>query len=307
MRDKICTVVVTYNRLGLLKDAVSAINNQSCNSDLVIVNNGSTDGTLEYLERLDNVYVINQKNVGGAGGFFAGIKYAVEKCYDYVWVMDDDVLPETNALERLISKMLFLERINKIGFVCSKVVNSEGEPINLPQIDFKKGNTGYSSWCEKLEDGIVRVSSATFVSVLFSCKVIAEMGLPIKEFFIWGDDTEFTLRISKRYSCYMVGGSIVKHLRVETKNLSFYFIKDKRRIKMFSYLYRNRFYMCRKGYGQDDERLMFYLSCIKLLFKLLTHFSFYKIYIIISSLFKSFFFNPKIVYVKDGKELCFNH
>ncbi|MCI1647900.1 MAG: glycosyltransferase family 2 protein [Bacteroides sp.] len=300
--NRVCTIIVTYNRLELLKGTICAVQKQSYKSDVVVVNNGSTDGTLEYLESLQDIIAINQSNLGGAGGFFVGIKYAVENDYDYVWIMDDDVLPSKDSLEMLTSELFSLEEEDKIGFVCSKVVNLDGDPVNLPQINTKQKATGYPFWCEKLEDGIVRVSSATFVSVLFPCSIVLKVGLPFKEFFIWGDDTEFTLRISKLYPCYLVGKSIVKHLRIGGGSLSFYQLKNRKRIKMFSYFYRNRFYLYRKGYGELDERLLFYLSCTKLLFKLLLHLSFYKINIIISSLIKSFFFNPKIVYVKKKSE-----
>ena len=72
MAHKTCTIIVTYNRLQLLKGAVNALRNQSCGSTIVVVNNGSTDGTREYLDSQKDLTAIHQDNSGGSGGFFTG-------------------------------------------------------------------------------------------------------------------------------------------------------------------------------------------------------------------------------------------
>lgn len=71
---KINCVVVTYNRLSLLKECLSALENQTYPIQrIVIVDNCSTDGTSEFLDSLtDTRYLIihSKENIGGAGGFF---------------------------------------------------------------------------------------------------------------------------------------------------------------------------------------------------------------------------------------------
>ena len=70
---KINCVVVTYNRLSLLKECLSALENQTYPIQrIVIVDNCSTDGTSEFLDSLtDTRYLIihSKENIGGAGGF----------------------------------------------------------------------------------------------------------------------------------------------------------------------------------------------------------------------------------------------
>jgi GT2 family glycosyltransferase len=246
---KICTVVVTYNRLELLKDAINALQVQSMDHDILIVNNGSTDGTTEYLNSCNNISVINQDNVGGAGGFYSGIKYACEHGYDYAWVMDDDVLPDKDALKLLVEKRYFLETMeDKVGFVCSYVVNADGKPVNVPTVDLLGDCvTNYPTWHKYLSKGIARVQFATFVSVLIPCKIVEEIGLPYKEFFIWGDDSEYTNRISSKYPSFLISESIVTHLRAGNgAALSIYSMNSPQRIKMYSYLIRNRHFLNRK-------------------------------------------------------------
>ena len=65
---KIASVIVTYNRLELLKRTVSALRKQSQKLDLIIViDNGCTDGTHEWLDGETDLCVIHQDNVGGFG------------------------------------------------------------------------------------------------------------------------------------------------------------------------------------------------------------------------------------------------
>lgn len=78
---KIDAVVVTYNRKALLIECVEAILKQKYAVDkLIIIDNASTDGTeeelkkIEILNRNDVVYKKLEKNIGGAGGFYEGIK-----------------------------------------------------------------------------------------------------------------------------------------------------------------------------------------------------------------------------------------
>lgn len=100
---RVCIVVVTYNRLELLKEVVESLRNQTYTEcQILVVNNGSTDSTLEWLSLQSDIITITQENCGGAGGFHTGMKYAAENEYDYCWVMDDDVISEPNALEELI-------------------------------------------------------------------------------------------------------------------------------------------------------------------------------------------------------------
>ena len=102
-KQTVAAVVVTYNRIKLLKECIQSIRTQTrMPEEVIVVNNNSTDGTLEWLNEQKDLTVITQQNLGGAGGFHTGIKTAYEKGYDWVWCMDDDGLPEINALKNLL-------------------------------------------------------------------------------------------------------------------------------------------------------------------------------------------------------------
>lgn len=90
----VIAVVVTYNRLELLKRNLSCLRRQTVPlTTLVVVDNGSTDGTGAWLDEQEDVKTIHQTNVGGAGGFYTGMEYARRADADWIWCMDDDVFP----------------------------------------------------------------------------------------------------------------------------------------------------------------------------------------------------------------------
>lgn len=194
-------VVVTYNRLSLLKECIDALRHQTYkNFRIVIVNNGSTDGTCEWLSLQNDLIVISQENSGGAGGFYTGLKYVAEHAYDYCWFMDDDVICNVDALQELLWAVPLLKQ--DFGFLCSSVIDRNGNPTNVPEVDLRSQGA-YSDWSRFLINGIVKVRSATFVSVFIPVQNIYKYGLPIKEFFIWGDDTEYTIRLSNALPCFL--------------------------------------------------------------------------------------------------------
>ena len=114
----IVAVVVTYNRLELLKRVITALKSQTVPVDkIIVVNNGATDGTKEWLDSQEFLITIHQENVGGAGGFYRGIKEAMTTETDWIWCMDDDVFPTSKCLEKLINHYTSEDRT---GILCPK-------------------------------------------------------------------------------------------------------------------------------------------------------------------------------------------
>jgi len=291
---KVGALVVTFNRLKLLKEAIDSLRSQTFNNiQIVVVNNGSTDGTKEWLGTQEDIYSITQENSGGAGGFFTGMKYIAEAGYEYCWLMDDDVECMPTALEEL---MKALNSDENIGFTCSKVIGINGDPMNVPSVDIRPIKNGYPYWFDRIIDYMIRVESATFVSVLISTKRIFELGLPYKEFFIWGDDTEYTKRISKRYISYMVCKSEVIHKRELQYSLSFESETNLNRLKNYFFLFRNNLFISQKSY--NNRKLFFkitILQCFNIL-KFIFKNQMYKAKIIFKSLIAGLTFNPVIEY-----------
>ena len=294
---KVGIVVVTYNRLALLKEAIDSLRNQIyTNREIVVVNNGSTDGTQEWLNAQKDIIVITQQNLGGAGGFFTGMKYVAEHEYDYCWVMDDDVVCHSDALQELVNAYT---KKTDIGFVCSKVVGINGCPMNTPTVDDRPSSNGEADYSDLIAESMIKVKTATFVSVLCSVKTIKEVGLPYKEFFIWGDDTEYTNRISLHHECYMVCKSVVVHKRAIQGSLSFETETDPSRRKMYFYKMRNEAFIefkYNKLYLNRRMRFRYYVRQYKYALSLLLHGRRLQAMIVVRSVLAMLTFNPTIQY-----------
>ena len=106
--NQTAAVVVTYNRKNLLQTCVEKLLAQAgVSCDVIIIDNASTDGTEEMIHtqfhKPEVIYENTGKNLGGAGGFEYGVQKAVRMGYEYVWIMDDDTLPEKTALGALFA------------------------------------------------------------------------------------------------------------------------------------------------------------------------------------------------------------
>ena len=101
----VLVVVVTHNRLELLKRCLAAIQSQCYqNFEILVINNDSTDGTKEYLDH-QGVGVKTQANGGAAVGWKAGIVEGLNRNFDLIWLMDDDGFPASDALTLLVSSI----------------------------------------------------------------------------------------------------------------------------------------------------------------------------------------------------------
>lgn len=149
---------------------------------------------------------------------------------------------------------------------------------------------------ELLRHGIIQIEQATFVSLFFPAEVICRAGLPIKEFFIWGDDLEYTRRISCRMGldCYAVGQSIVTHM-MQSNNGASLSTDVPERIERYRYAYRNENYTYRK---EGIKGMLYYLARSgRELLRILLHSPDHKAkrsMVLIGSVFGGFAFCPGI-------------
>lgn len=274
----VAALVVTYNRKALLAECLAAIFDQDfAPSTIFIVDNASTDGTEELFSdggKLADIrglrYIRMNENLGGAGGFKKGIEYCLNEGCDWIWLMDDDCIAHTDTLSELVKALSVVKRLgNDPSFLASIVVGADGEPMNVPNLDLKPSDNGYPDWYLGLANGIVKIESATFVSLLINVRAVEKVGLPIANFFIWGDDTEYTTRLTHYYGpAFLIGRSSVLHKRVNAKSLNIKNETDPDRVANYHRLYRNNLIVKRFHYGKGSsfkQTLHYFSDAIKCL------------------------------------------
>jgi rhamnopyranosyl-N-acetylglucosaminyl-diphospho-decaprenol beta-1,3/1,4-galactofuranosyltransferase len=163
--ESVCGVIVTHNRLETLKRCLDAIATQSRPPErIVVVDNGSTDETPAYLSKFDSLprlcVIRSPENVGPAGGFALGISAVLDHypC-SHVWLMDDDVFPAPDCLERLACQW------------------QQGEVL-FPHSRDEAGTPN---------------STVAWAGQLVPVEPLRELGVPRADLFWWIEDTEYML------------------------------------------------------------------------------------------------------------------
>lgn len=239
-------VIVTFNRCKLLKNNLRALLSQTymCQK-IIIVNNNSTDGTEKYLNTLLDpmIQILHSTvNLGGAGGFSLGMKYAFEHGADYVWMMDDDAVPHQNALEQL------MKHATPNHIYGSLAVNSEDTAWATTLLpDSKIVNS------KDLVPEISEVQSLPFLGFLTSKEIYQNIGLPDESYFIAADDTEYCMRAQKAgYKIYICGQSQIEHPKSDRYVVNI-FSKKINCLKLVPwkryYDTRNRIFIAKSYYG----------------------------------------------------------
>ena len=152
-------------------------------------------------------------------------------------------------------------------------------------------------YADLLQEGMLKVVECTFVSMLFPCKLVYEIGLPLGDLYNWGVDSEFAVRLSQRYDCYSVNKSNVIHKRVIQKALSFANEKDPIRLSYFRSQLRNSIYHSFKyNCHNNRDKLKFLLSYVWLIVRSLSRLNFRETWVRISALKDAVVFRPIIVF-----------
>jgi rhamnopyranosyl-N-acetylglucosaminyl-diphospho-decaprenol beta-1,3/1,4-galactofuranosyltransferase len=153
------------------------------------------------------------RNVGGAGGFSAGLAQAVDvHDADLVWAMDDDTIPRETTLAELMAS--YTAYGPGLALVASRVIWTDGrdQPRNIPRDP---------RWASRSDRRAAHaaggrpVRTASFVSLLIATSTISDFGLPTADFFIWNDDFEFTARILRHRKGIYAPKAIVVHKTAE--------------------------------------------------------------------------------------------
>lgn len=212
-------VICNYNKCDYVLGCIqSVLESKTDDYDLYVVDNASTDDSVEKIQELygDRLnLIVNEENLGGSGGFNTGIRKVVSAGYKYVWCLDNDVLVDEEALPYLVK---FLDEHEETGMVGSKVYHMEN-PDYVQQfgitIDFNELCVE-AKYLNEFEDGtmpeVVYSDAVAACSVLVRTSLIKEIGpMPEANFLYW-DDTEWGYRCNRAgYKVASYGKSKVLH------------------------------------------------------------------------------------------------
>ena len=189
----VCIVIVTWNRLEMLKACVEAARRNAKDADVLVVDNASTDGTADWLGEQQGIAVLTlPENTGGAGGFSAGMKWAFDRGYDWMWIMDDDVVPLEGALSVIAENA---DRADVIQAAKQEV--DGGECLFEGLLDPRTMRRRKIPAASVPQCGFVPCNVATFEGLFVSRVAVERIGFPDASFFYGLDDLFYGYRASE--------------------------------------------------------------------------------------------------------------
>jgi len=233
---KTLAVIVTHNRCALLERCLDHLLSQTLPpTEILVVNNASTDGTTSMLERKGIPYT-TQPNLGSAGGWHCGIQHAIDGRFDAVWLMDDDGYPDERALE-------ILQKYLTGDVVCaSSVVVCQENPdrfvFPFPVLD-KMGMPVLFAYPRKIcstvqllghSDSGVYPFAHFFNGALVFVDAVKRAGNVNRDYFMFGDEVDYYFRLCRTGKVISVIHAVHYHPDVSKRPYTpakvYYFVKN---------------------------------------------------------------------------------
>ncbi|HTW86999.1 MAG TPA: glycosyltransferase [Candidatus Binataceae bacterium] len=202
--------VHTFNDAEFVERALDAIRRQTRPPDaILVVDNASTDGTLDKASSKDVAVVRNSTNLGMGGAIGIGFARALEQKFDWTWIVEPDGVPEPDALEKLLG---FFERLpplqkEQVYFLACRLGTGEKDyaPILLSEagLEFLSPNPNANS---------CRCDCFLWAGSLFRMPAVAKIGMPSPDYFADLSELEFGYRAQQLgFTGYVVNASVLHH------------------------------------------------------------------------------------------------
>ena len=248
-KPSILVLIVTWNKKQYVLDLLASLTTISYPQtalDIVVVDNASEDDTVTAIKSTyPHVHLLqNTENLGGTGGFNRGLAYAFAQPlerYQYLWLLDNDVLVHHHALTELVtlleakpdiavagSTMMQLDypwRINEMGAFVNRGTGSLVLNRHLEEIPLWRGQSLSDLLTIKVDlsqellhcQPYMDIDYVAAASLLVRADVARQAGL-WRDYFLHFDDVEWCLRIAKMGHRVVVSAkSLIWHLSAAAK------------------------------------------------------------------------------------------
>jgi rhamnopyranosyl-N-acetylglucosaminyl-diphospho-decaprenol beta-1,3/1,4-galactofuranosyltransferase len=210
----IASITVTHNPGELIRRHLDALSAQTRPLDeLIVVDNASTDGTVELLRGSypEACVLALQHNGGVGGGFAAGLEYSAKRGHDWMWLFDQDSVPSDRALEELLTAYAAANcrHHEPLGVLASIPINPEN---GLVYFGFAWRDRFVPIPVEDRAAQLCYVDTVISAGSLVRREVVERVGLPRSDFFMDFVDHEYNLRVRRHgYAIAIVSRSVVHH------------------------------------------------------------------------------------------------
>ena len=195
--NRVAIVVPNWNGDVFLGSCIESLLAQTARCTIIVVDNGSTDKSIDILQSYGDQLVVlrNKKNYGFAGGVNVGIRYAINKGFEYICLLNNDAIADTEWASRLIT---VAEKNMQLGIVTSRILSSNGKTIDSTG-DF------YTVWGLPFPRGRGEPSKEKYLASeevfagsggasLYRVSMLKEIGLFDEDFFAYYEDVDISFR-----------------------------------------------------------------------------------------------------------------
>jgi GT2 family glycosyltransferase len=276
MNKNVFIVILNWNRykdtISCLK-TISNLSLQGVSLTVLVIDNASTDDSLKKISEFKAGFkfkiIKNRFNLGFAEGNNVGLRYALKNKADYILVLNNDTLLEKYLLEKLVSAL----EINKdVAVVSPKIYFAKG--FEFHKDNYKEKDLGKVIWyaggaidwdnvmginigVDKVDKGqfeeTKEIDFATGCCSLFRADVLKKVGLYDKNYFMYFEDVDLSLRIKKSgYKVLFEPKALLWHKVAQSSgigsNLNDYFISRNRLLFGYRYAsFRTKFALFRES------------------------------------------------------------
>lgn len=190
----ISVVIVTFNGKKFLEDCLSSLTRQTFRDfEIILVDNGSSDGTAEYIRKQFPLVILIEsgKNLGFSGGTNAGIRAARG---EFIFTLNNDTIACSHTLKELIQPML---TDPKVGMCGTKMIFPDHR-INSTAICISKSGAAWDRGMGERDCGQYDVEEEVFGpcagAALYRRTMLDEIGLFDEDFFLFLEDVDLAFR-----------------------------------------------------------------------------------------------------------------
>ena len=194
---KTCVVVPNWNGKSTLAACLDSLLAQTEPATIIVVENGSIDGSLEFLQQNypQVELVVNQENLGFAGGVNSGIRRAIELGAQYVALFNNDALADKKWLKELVA---CLDKNPEVGIATCKLLGEDGKHIDSTGDYYTVWGLPYPRGRGEEDarqyDKQMDVFAASGGASLYRVSMLNEIGLFDEDFFAYYEDVDISFR-----------------------------------------------------------------------------------------------------------------